>query len=238
MSGNKRQQPLYKTIKKDIQGKISSGEWTVGSVIPSEHELLEQYDVARMTVHRALRELTAEGWLVRKRGAGTFVAEHNPQTAIFGIRSIAQEVRGKGLSYSNRVLAHHKEMANDTIAELLELPVATVVFHSLILHFQDKQPIQLENRYVSPALAPDYLDNDIEQTPPYEYLIKAAPLSDAQHRIKAKAADSQDAELLQIERGSPCLQITRRTWSSGKPVSFVKLTHPGDLYELDSRFFG
>lgn len=67
--------PLYLQVKQSIIEKIHTAEWQANDRIPSESELVTQFQCSRMTANRALRELTAEGLLVRLQGVGTFVAE-------------------------------------------------------------------------------------------------------------------------------------------------------------------
>lgn len=67
--------PFYEKVKQAISEKIHRGEWRPHDRIPSEAELVAQFGFSRMTINRALRELTDEGMLVRLQGVGTFVAE-------------------------------------------------------------------------------------------------------------------------------------------------------------------
>ena len=66
--------PLYHQLMQRIRGDIERGVYPTGSRIPPEHELEKLYQVSRVTVRRALSELTSEGLLERKQGKGTFVA--------------------------------------------------------------------------------------------------------------------------------------------------------------------
>ena len=68
-------QPLYAKVKDHILENIRSGAWEAGRRVPSENELVESFGISRMTANRALRELTAEGFLSRVPGVGTFVKE-------------------------------------------------------------------------------------------------------------------------------------------------------------------
>ena len=68
-------QPLYARVKEHIRDNIRSGAWGAGHRVPSENELVESFRISRMTANRALRELTAEGFLSRVPGVGTFVKE-------------------------------------------------------------------------------------------------------------------------------------------------------------------
>ena len=64
--------PRYKMVRDHIIRNIRSGAWQADAKIPSENELVRELDVSRMTVNRALRELTAEGMLRRVQGLGSF----------------------------------------------------------------------------------------------------------------------------------------------------------------------
>ncbi len=80
--------PAYQEIKDFILARIHAGEWAEGDQVPSENELAREFKVARMTVNRALRELTAEQVLTRIQGAGTFVARPKYESTLVAIRSI------------------------------------------------------------------------------------------------------------------------------------------------------
>ena len=230
--------PLYQKVKDYIIEHIRSGEWETGFQIPSENELTLSLEMSRMTIHRALRELTADGWLMRVQGAGTFVAEPRPQSAVLSLRSIADEVRSRDGRYTNNLISLEEEKATPFIAGVLELELGASVFHSVIVHKENDIPIQLEDRYVSPQAVPDYLSQSFQDVTPYDYLINVAPLSNAEHTIFAIASDETQANLLEIKPQSPCLQLKRRTWSDGKPVTYAMLVHPGDRYSLGGTFKG
>src|SRR3954467_487404 len=76
--------------------EIAAGRWKEGEVVPSEQALVRQFGVSRMTVNRAVRELTAEQVLTRRQGAGTFVAPRKYQATLLEIRNIADEIRSRG----------------------------------------------------------------------------------------------------------------------------------------------
>ena len=88
--------PAYQAIKDHILARIDSGEWGEGSLIPSENELARQFNVARMTVNRALRELTDAQVLTRTKGAGTYVAPPKYQSTLVQLRNIADEIAARG----------------------------------------------------------------------------------------------------------------------------------------------
>lgn len=228
--------PLYVQVKNRIADAIASGQWTQGHRVPSESELVREMGVSRMTVNRALRELTADGLLVRVQGVGTFVAEQKPHAALFDTSSIADDIAARGHRHSARVVRLERTPAPAEIALSLDLPRQTPVFHSLVVHRDDQVPVLLEDRYVDPELAPDYLEQDFSVTTAHDYLTAIAPPSRVEHIVEAVVADPEARRLLKIGPHEPCLLMRRRTWWGDRVVSAARLLYPGTRYRLEGRF--
>lgn len=227
-----RAEPRYQQVKAHVLGLIASGRLQANDRVPSEHELTEALGVSRMTANRALRELAEEGYVTRLAGAGTFVAGERPASHVLRVRNIAEEIRARGHEHSSKVLALEATKADSHQAERLQLRRGARLFHSVILHFESGQPIQLEERWVCPRLAPDYLATDFTRTTPNAYLTAVAPLHTAEHVVRASMPSARVRRLLGMGEHEPCLVIRRRTWSDGRPVSLAELTHSGSNYEL------
>ena len=228
--------PRYTRVKRMISDRIASGEWGAGDKIPSEADLVRELGVSRMTINRALRELSLEGMLIRVQGVGTFVAESKAQSTPFEVRNIAEEIASRGHKHSARVVAIAAVPAPADIAAAFDLRPDTEVFHSLLVHHENGVPVQFEDRYVDPRRAPDYLAQDFTKITPYVYLTAAAPISEAEHVIEAVLPSNMERRYLKIEGNEPCLQLCRTTWSGGKAISFVRLVYPGSRYRLSGRF--
>jgi len=228
--------PIYARLKQAILQKIASGEWKANERVPSESELVHALNISRMTANRALRELTAEGALVRQQGLGTFVAEKKAHSALFEVHNIAEEIAERGNRYHAKQLMLEKGRASTSEAVNLGLKTNAEIFRSSILHFENDLPIQLEERVVNAELAPDYIKQDFTLDPPYVYLMKTAPLSEGEHLVEAILPNEYERDLLQIEATEPCLQIKRRTWSGEKMVTTARLLHPGSRFQLFGHF--
>lgn len=224
----------YKIIKQYICENIESGEWPQNAKVPSENELTQQFDVSRMTARRALQELTEQGILVRSQGAGTFVATFKSQSSLLEIRNISDEISERGHEHKAKQLILHATTVNEELAILLNLTKNEAVFYSEILHLENNQPIQLEQRYVNTSLVPEYLLQNFTKITPHEYLSSVAPLTEATHEIEAISASKAVCHQLDISQEVPCLQVKRRTWSNQGVVSVAILTSPGDKYRLGS----
>jgi GntR family histidine utilization transcriptional repressor len=228
--------PAYQQIKDYVLAAIHAGEWREGDQIPSENELVRRFGVARMTVNRAIRELAAEGVLTRSQGAGTFVAATKYQSTLIEIKSIADEIRARGHIHSAEVLKLQAVKADAALAAEMAVALGSKLFHSLILHYENGVPIQLEDRWVNPALAPDYLGQDYTRSTPNEYLMRAAPLARVEYRIEASRPDRTARAKLAMERDEPCLVLHRRTFSAGQVASMVRLYHPAGRYQFSGHF--
>ncbi|TNE57529.1 MAG: histidine utilization repressor [Alphaproteobacteria bacterium] len=228
--------PLYLKVKKHILEQIRKGVWGAADRIPSENALIEELGASKMTVNRALREMAQEGHLIRIVGVGSFVAESKVQVHPLEIRNIADEIAERGHVHSARVEHLAEEKANQRLAEDLGIAPGAPVFHSVILHLENDEPLQLEDRYVNPAAAPDYMSCDFTQVTPAEYLMKVAPLQEVEHIVEAQMPSSYVARLLELQPNEPCLVVTRRTWALGHVASGARLYHPGSTYRVGGRF--
>jgi GntR family histidine utilization transcriptional repressor len=228
--------PAYEQVKAFIKSHISSGAWKPGDPVPSEAALAAQFGISRMTVNRALRELTAEGLVTRIQGSGTRVAELHRISSRLTIRDVHEEVAERGHLHSTRVLLVAAEKAGAALAASLGVRTGARIFHTLLVHLENGVPIQYEDRYVNPAAAPDFLTTDFTQTTPTHHLLQHAPLTEASYSIEACLPTAQEAKQLGIRRSEPCLAMTRRTVSGAHVASVARLVYPGTRYSFAGQF--
>ena len=110
------------------------------------------------------------------------------------------------------------------------------IFKSVILHFENEQPIQLEYRVVNASLAPEYDKQDFRLNTAYQYLMAVAPITEGEHLVEAVSATAGECELLGIEHNQPCLQIKRRTWCKEQLITTARLISPGSRFQLFGHF--
>ena len=228
--------PAYDKVKAFVRQRIASGRWRPGDPVPSEAELMQRFGSSRMTVNRAMRELVSEGLVRRVRGSGSFVAELSRISSRLEIRDIREEVTGRGHAYACEVLSVRRVRASASVAQELGLPTGSTVFHSLLVHLEGATPILHEDRYVNPAAAPHYVDEDFTRTTPTAHLIRHAPLTEARFSIEAVLPTAQEALRLRMPRSEPCLAVVRCTVSGPRVASIARLLYPGSRHRLASRF--
>ncbi|WP_202436451.1 histidine utilization repressor [Vibrio eleionomae] len=228
--------PIYAKVKQAITQQIHSGEWQPDQRVPSESEMVKALNVSRMTVNRALRELTDEGILIRQQGVGTFVARKKAHSALFEVHNIADEIAGRGHQHKAKLIEIVKAKAS--MEEAVNLGVRTnhPIFRAIILHCDNDTPIQIEYRVVNAELAPDYDRQEFQHNEAYHYLNQAAPMTAGEHLVEAIIATPEECALLQIDQSEPCLQIKRRTWSHDQLVTNARLLSPGSRFQLFGHF--
>lgn len=227
---------LFQQVKDHISRKIQDGSLRAGDRLPSEHELVVQFGISRMTVNRALRELVDQGRIVRVAGVGSFVAETKPKSTLLQIVNLASEVRQRGHDYRCDMLVLERVSAALEVAAALNVRTGESVFHSVCVHLEDGVPIQLEDRYVNPAVVPGFAQQDFTHQQPGDFLVRNVPFDEIEHVVDAVLPTPAQAARLQMDASQPCLLLTRRTWTRGVAVTLVRCLHPADRYRLGSRY--
>ena len=226
----------YARVKQHLKQGLASGRWPPGALMPSEAELVAAFNVSRMTVNRALRELQAEGLVERTQGVGTFAAQLHKVSSQLTINDLHDEIVARGHEHHAVVHKQHALPAPPALAAQLGVPSGAPVFHTLIVHFENGAPLQCEDRYVNPACAPGYLQADFTRTTPTHWLFQHTHLWRAQYSIEAASPTLLEARLLDVAADTPCLIVVRRTFTQTAPITIARLVHPGARYSLSGEF--
>lgn len=227
--------PKFKSIKNYLLNSIASGEFPPGAQIPTELELAKKFGVSRMTVNRAVNDLTTQNVLTRTPGKGTFVTGQKSATSPANIGDIKKEVIARGNRYSVKILAQKTVAADESTALGLGIHTGAKVYYCQLIHYENELSLILENRYINPMFVPEFIQQDFTQLTPTGYLLEKHGLSRMEQAIEAVACTKQNAELLEISEGEPCLYITRRTWDKHNIISVSNFIAPGIRYKY---FFG
>ena len=230
--------PTYKQIRLDIERRILTGEWPPGHRIPFEHQLMTRYGCSRMTVSKALSELTQADLIERRRRAGTFVRRPNFLSAVLKITDIRAEISALGRSYAYELIKSSRRAAG--IADRARLGVLKTgkVIAIACRHCADGVPFAVEDRLIDLDAVPKASTANFALEPPGSWLLHHVPWTEAEHSISAIVADEEAAGALDIAVGAPCLVIDRRTFRSGRTLTAVRLLYPGESHKLVAQFRG
>jgi GntR family histidine utilization transcriptional repressor len=227
--------PLYEQVKRHITDAIVAGEYLPGAKLPSESSLVASLDVSRMTVNRALRELKRDGVITRLQGVGSFVSRAGPTSSLVELRDIKDIIVEQGAAYTCKLLVAERNLAAKDISELLELEWDVPILHVTLLHYSNKEPMQLERRFVREDFAPKLLKQDLAKTSMFGYLQSISPVSELEQMVEACTPDASERKTLKVNKEFPILRIRRRTWVGRKIVTLGYFSHPGDRYRVTVR---
>ena len=224
----------FRDIKAIVLERIQSGTWAPDAILPSESALVTEFDSTRTTVNRALRELAEEGYLERKRKAGTRVLRAPVRHARFAIPLTRVEIEGTGARYRYALIGAEMRDMPDWLRARLDLRGAIRAAHVRALHYADGKPFQYEDRWIVEASVPEVAEADFSDTGPNEWLIERIPVSNVELSFMATRADQTVAALMDAPMGEPIFTAERLTWLRGQPVTFARL-HFAPGYRMTTR---
>ena len=207
---------------------------SVGDAIPSERQLGIDLGVSRLTVRAALDELVREGYLVRRRGAGTFVAEPKVAKGI-DITSFSDDMRARGLNPGSRTLDLRDIPAGARLGRILHVSPSEPVVFVKRLRLADGEPMAIELLHVRASLVPGLNAHDLEENSFYDLLTSRYDVSivGGTQTVEPTVTNEEESAVLGVPLHSPALLFERVTRSSvGEIVEYTSSTYRGDRYRL------
>jgi GntR family transcriptional regulator len=228
--------PIYYQIEEYIKDRIVKGELKPGDVLPSEREYSQLFAVSRMTIRQAINKLVNDGYLYRKKGSGTFVAEKKFEQALQGLTSFTEDMKGRGLTPSSQLLHFEIIPASLQVAATLQVAENTPVYEIKRIRLADDIPMALETCFISANLVKGLTEEIINQSI-YDYIEKKLQLEigEATQIIESSLASQTEIDLLNINKGAPILLIERCTYlTNGIPFEVVCSSYRADRYKFIS----
>ncbi len=224
--------PLYQQVKNVLLEQIQSGQYAVGTVLPTEHGLAEKFGVSRATIRNALRGLTDDGLIKSKPRVGAEVVRARKYVETPRLQGLTDHLRRKGIATRARTLIADFITPSPAVRAKLRLREDERVLHLERLREIAVSPFALINSYVpeSFGLTPD----EDFSGPLYELIERTHNLHIiyGETTIGARLPTEKEADLLQISTGTPVVSTRRTTFTEhNRPIEFVESTLRSDLYE-------
>ncbi|MCM3691711.1 GntR family transcriptional regulator [Neobacillus niacini] len=226
--------PIYHQLEEYIKHQIENGALVEESVIPSEREYAEMFQISRMTVRQAINNLVSEGYLKRHKGRGTFVTKKKVEQELQGMTSFTEDMLSRGMNPSSILLSFQITIADKKTALALRIKEEDSVYIIKRIRLADGAPMALETAYIPVKIVPG-LTEENSNLSLYQYIEEnlALSISEATQEIEASTADHLDAETLEINIGDPILLIERISYlQEGIPFELVKSTFRADRYRF------
>lgn len=229
--------PLYSQLMGIIKRSITSGALKVGDLLPSEAELCRSYNISRNTVRQAIGALEEEGFVVRKRGKGTFVTD--PNTRRKGVQySFTTEISQLGKTPSSTLVDFAVITPSPKIVTLMGLEPGVKVYRFTRVRNVDGEPLILETSYYPEYIYPNLTRELLETHSFYSllYHVGVIPFS-ASDTYEAVVLAPHEAQLLHCAPGSAAFFHQRRTTTeNGHTYEYTTSYMRADRVKLDVRF--
>jgi len=202
--------------------------------LPTERQLADMLQVSRLTVRRALDELTVENLVYRIQGSGTFVRPTRIAKSM-ELTSFSEDMRSRGLVPGSSAIHVTEEPAGAQLAALLELSPGTPVTSVRRVRTADGAPMCLERIQIPTHVAPGLTSQDLTGSL-YELLATryGVVIDRADQSIRATVLDADDAGRLRVPTYSPAFEVRRIAIDNrGRPIERAVSLYRGDRYSYD-----
>ena len=230
--------PLYAQVEDVLAARISSGALPVGTQLPSEEELIREFNVSRTTIRATIQNLVRQGLVEIRRGRGTFVASPRIVQELTELTGFVEDMRVLGLTPTARVLSREIVSAAPLVAEKLGLPSGATVIKIQRVRLSDGVPLSFDETYLPENLGRRVMTDDLAREPVFTLLEERydTPLVEAEYVLEAAAAERDVAAALEIPVHAPIFLIERTSYTSGRrAVDYERLHYRGDSTRFKTR---
>jgi DNA-binding GntR family transcriptional regulator len=235
MALTKRRPPLADLVRSELKHLIISGKAPVGSRLPSEADLCDQYNVSRITLREAVQGLVQEGYVVRRQGSGTYVTRRPAlQNSLDSNFSYTEYLARAGIRAGKKVLSARSVPADEETAQALHLEEGTRVVEVRRLRTADGHPAVYSVDALPGDLVAVSADRRSFGGSLYELLAEKGHYVDHGEAIVAPAvADHELASLLRVDEGTLLQHLNQIDYDSAdRPVMFSLEWHVPSVFEL------
>jgi GntR family transcriptional regulator len=230
--------PLYLQISEILRDQITDGKYSAGDLLPSENELLNDYQVSRNTVKRAIEDLVRDGLAIRIQGKGTFVPKSIVEFGLHRLTSFSEEMRFKGLTPSAKIIRFREVTASDEMMGHLDLEEDQSVYNITRIRYGDHHPMAYQDSFLPVKLCGGLDTYDLSKQSLFnilenEYQLK---ISWQKQYIKPVIARKTEASALKVDIGTPLLYLEGVAFLARDiPIEYKRIYYRSDLYDFSMR---
>ena len=218
--------PLYQQLMDVIIENIKNGTYKAGDKLPTETELEAIYNVSRITVRRAVKELCDKNILVKKQGKGTFVLDSSLRIRLNEIGGFHEAVEERNQTAFSELLSLEKKKASDEFSEYLNIPDTSDIIEVKRVMGHDDTVIFIDTCYLPCDRYPDiqkYLTGNFSV---YKILktIYHIKMVNSEKVIKVRKAKKDEAAYLHCEEGDPVFDIFKIVYDENDTPVHVSIS--------------
>lgn len=209
-------QKLYLQLYEILKKKIESGEWQVGTQIPTEEDLCNMFSVSRATVRTAVLELVRHGYLKRQQGKGTFIYRNTISDGISMLTNFRESMLEETTSITTNVLARTVMMPIDELDIKLNIPPDKHVIYIKRLQLKDNEPLIIQESFIPYHICPLLLEDDIARNSLIDIIEKkyGIRITKVRNLIDIGYLNTDEARIFGLPEGTASL-VTMQFYYSG-----------------------
>ncbi|MGV9714233.1 GntR family transcriptional regulator [Gordonia sp. NPDC003424] len=225
--------PLYHQLAQAIESAIVRGDLEPGDRLENELDMAGRLKLSRPTIRQAIQELVDKGVVVRKRGVGTQVVQ-SPVHRSVELTSLYDDLSSAGMHPSTQLLEYRIGVPDEEVRTELALPVGAEAVTVKRLRSAGGEPLALMINHLPADICPPA--GELESGGLYKGLRgRGVHIRLARQRIGAKAADAEEAALLDDQVGAPLLTMQRTAFDdAGRVVEFGTHSYRADRYFFET----
>jgi GntR family transcriptional regulator len=205
----------------------------VGTAIPSERQLSADLGVSRLTLRAALDDLAREGYLVRRRGSGTYVQQPKISQELT-ITSFSDDMRRRGMMPESRTLSMTTTHAGARLGRFLNVSPSEQIVVVKRLRLADGETMAIETLHIPEALVPGLTPKGL--TGSFYELLRdryGVTIAGGTQAIEPTVTNEEESEALGVPLHSPAFLFERTSRDeAGRTVEFVRSVYRGDRYRI------
>jgi len=205
----------------------------VGTAIPSERQLSADLGVSRLTVRAALGDLAREGYLVRRRGSGTYVQQPKISQELT-MTSFSEDMRRRGMVPGSRTLSMKTQHAGARLGRFLNASPGDEIVVVKRLRLADGETMAIETLHIPSALVPGFTAKGL--TGSFYDLLRdqyGITIATGTQSIEPTVTNDEESSALGVPLHSPAFLFERTSRDAdGRTVEFVQSIYRGDRYRI------
>jgi GntR family transcriptional regulator len=230
--------PLHLRISSYLKQQIESHLLKPGSMLPSEKELCDQFNVSRITVRKSLSELRAQGLIHSVPGKGTFVSIQQIKAPLYPLSSFTSDMERRSLKVKSRILEARIIQADAQTSEkfLVSSGTEIVKLNRVRMLLPDLIPVAYQKILLLHSRCQGILGFDLEMGSLYSILQNHYHLTfeRAETIITARMSTPDETNLLELRKSTALLQNFHTTYlASGEIIEIADSVFRPDLYRLE-----
>jgi GntR family transcriptional regulator len=235
------QPPKYARVVAELQRRIERGDYPPGTLLPSEHQLVEAFEVSRPTIVKALTALRQDGWIATEQGKGSFVRGRPALADAQRTRPADKLLELPETGLAGELVQAGVKLAPAHVTALLGADSGTRAFVRQRLLGSDGMAAELAAAWMPLDLAkgtdlaaPELLDESIRH---HLQMRKKVRFDHAVERVSARRPTGEEASLLGVAADDPVLNVIVTAYDpNGQPLLVMDIVLPGDRHEIHDAY--